>query len=198
MEDPRQYTVEMLVDPTSPMVGKTIEEAGLRHLPGSYLAEIDRDGMVLPAVAPEESLRANDRLVFVGVIESVVDLQRTRGLKPATDQVFKLDSPRSQRCLIEAVISNTCSLVGKTIRDAEVPIELQRRRPGRGPQRRTSARQDRRYRSDAPATRYCSKRIRRSSNNTATAATSFSSASCRTRIPPSTIRPASRSQFSSP
>jgi di/tricarboxylate transporter len=119
LTDPRQYTVEMLVDPASPLVGKTIEEAGLRHLPGSYLAEIDRDGMVLPAVSPEERLRGNDRLVFVGVIESVVDLQRTRGLKPATDQVFKLDSPRSQRCLIEAVISNTCSLVGKTIRDAK-------------------------------------------------------------------------------
>jgi len=118
LDDPRQYTVEMLVDDASPMVGKTIEEAGLRHLPGVYLAEIDRDGMVLPAVSPEERLRKNDRLVFVGVVDSVVDLQRTRGLKPATDQVFKLSEPRSQRCLIEAVVSNTCSLVGQTIRDA--------------------------------------------------------------------------------
>jgi di/tricarboxylate transporter len=118
LTDPRQYTVEMLVDESSPMVGKTIEEAGLRHLPGVYLAEIDRDGMVLPAVSPDERLRKNDRLVFVGVVDSVVDLQRTRGLVPATDQVFKLSEPRSQRCLIEAVVSNTCSLVGKTIRDA--------------------------------------------------------------------------------
>ena len=117
LEDPRQYTIEMLVDAASPLIGKTIEEAGLRHLPGVYLAEIDREGMVLPAVSPEERLRGNDRLVFVGVVDSVVDLQRTRGLKPATDQVFKLSAPRSQRCLIEAVVSNTCSLVGKTIRD---------------------------------------------------------------------------------
>lgn len=118
LTDPRQYTVEMLVEAASPMVGKTIEEAGLRHLPGVYLAEIDRDGMVLPAVSPDERLRSGDRLVFVGVVDSVVDLQRTRGLKPATDQVFKLSEPRSQRCLIEAVVSNTCSLVGQTIRDA--------------------------------------------------------------------------------
>jgi di/tricarboxylate transporter len=118
LEDPRQYTIEMLVEPTSPLAGKTIEEAGLRHLPGVYLAEIDRDGMVLPAVSPEERLRGNDRLVFVGVVDSVVELQRTRGLKPATDQVFKLGGPRNQRCLIEAVVSNTCSLVGQTIRDA--------------------------------------------------------------------------------
>jgi di/tricarboxylate transporter len=116
--DPREYTIEMIVEPGSPLAGKSIEEAGLRHLPGLYLAEIDRDGAVLPAVAPEERLRANDHLVFVGIVDSVVDLQKIRGLSPATDQVFKLDSPRSQRCLIEAVASNTCPGVGKTIRDA--------------------------------------------------------------------------------
>lgn len=115
--DPREYTIEMLVEPGSPLVGKSIEQAGLRHLPGVYLAEIDRDGAVLPAVGPEEVLRANDRLVFVGVVESVVDLQKIRGLVPATDQVFKLDSPRSQRCLIEAVASDSCPVVGRTIRD---------------------------------------------------------------------------------
>jgi di/tricarboxylate transporter len=47
----------------------------------------------------------------------VVDLQKIRGLVPATDQVFKLDSPRSQRCLIEAVASSGCPVVGKSIRD---------------------------------------------------------------------------------
>ncbi|GAB4132222.1 MAG: SLC13 family permease [Thermogutta sp.] len=116
-EDPRRYTTEMEVEIGSQLVGKTIEEAGLRHLPGLYLAEINRDGNILPAVSPKEKLRANDRLVFVGVVESVRDLQKIRGLVPATNQVFKLDAPRSQRCLIEAVISDRCPLVGKTIRD---------------------------------------------------------------------------------
>lgn len=116
-DDARQYTAEMLVEPSSPLVGRTIEQAGLRHLAGLYLAEIDRDGQVLPAVGPRERLRANDHLVFVGIVESVVDLQKLRGLKPATDQVFKLDVPRTDRCLIEAVVSNTCPLVGQTIRE---------------------------------------------------------------------------------
>lgn len=115
--DPREYTIEMLVEPSCPLVGKSIEAAGLRHLPGLYLAEIDRDGNVLPAVGPEEVLRAHDRLVFVGIVDSVVDLQKIRGLVPATDQVFKLDSPRSNRCLIEAVVGNSCPVAGKTIRD---------------------------------------------------------------------------------
>lgn len=116
-DDPRQYIVEMMVEPGSALVGQTIEEAGLRHLPGMYLVEIDRYGQLLAAVAPHERLQGNDRLVFAGVVESVVDLQKIRGLKPATDQVFKLNAPRLERCMIEAVVSNTCPLVGRTIRE---------------------------------------------------------------------------------
>lgn len=116
-DDPREYTVEMQVAPDGPLIGKTIEAAGLRHLPGVFLAEIDRGGTVIPAVSPQEVLQPNDRLQFVGVVESVVDLQRIRGLLPAADQVHKLNAPRPTRCLIEAVVSNSCPLVGKTIRD---------------------------------------------------------------------------------
>ena len=116
-DDPRQYSLEMLVEPGSPLVGRSIEEAGLRGLDGLFLMEIDRGGHVMAAVAPTERLEAGDRLVFVGVVDSVVELQKIRGLRPATDQVFKLDDPRSERALIEAVVSNTCPLVGRTIRE---------------------------------------------------------------------------------
>jgi di/tricarboxylate transporter len=117
-DDPKEYTVEMQVESDSPLVGKSIEVAGLRHLPGLYLAEIDREGNVIPAVSPREVLRAGDRLLFVGVVESVVELQRLRGLVPATEDVFHLKAPRPQRCLIEAVVSNTSPLLGMTIRDS--------------------------------------------------------------------------------
>ncbi len=117
--DPREYTVEMLVEPGSVLAGKTIEEAGLRHLAGLYLMEIDRDGQVLAAVSSNVQLKENDRLVLVGLIESVVDLQKIRGLKPATDQVYKIDEQRTNRALVEAVVSDTCPLVGQTIREGK-------------------------------------------------------------------------------
>ena len=116
-DDPRQYTVEMLIEPAGALVGRSVEQAGLRHLPGLYLAEIDRGGDVIPAVSPLEKLQAGDRLVFVGIVESVVDLKKIRGLIPADDQVFKLNASQTQRCLIEAVVSDRCPLVGRTIRD---------------------------------------------------------------------------------
>jgi di/tricarboxylate transporter len=116
-DDPRQYSLEMVVEPGSGLVGRTIEAAGLRHLDGLFLMEIDRGDHVIAAVSPAERLEAGDRLVFVGVIDSVVELQKVRGLRPATDQVFKLDDPRSERRLVEAVVSSTCPLVGRTIRE---------------------------------------------------------------------------------
>ena len=116
-DDPRQYSLEMLVEPNSPLVGRSIEEAGLRGLDGLFLMEIDRGGHVIAAVSPSERLEAGDRLVFVGVVESVVELQKIRGLRPANDQVFQLDDPRSERVLVEAVVSNTCPFLGREIRE---------------------------------------------------------------------------------
>jgi di/tricarboxylate transporter len=118
LRDPREYTTEMTVLEAGPLVGKSIEEAGLRHLASVYLIEIERDGRILPAVSPQEVLQGGDRLVFVGVTESMVELQRINGLAPATDQLFKLDARPSQRVLVEAVVSNSFPMLGRRIRES--------------------------------------------------------------------------------
>lgn len=114
-----EYTTEMIVSLNSPLIGKSVEDAGLRNLPELYLAEIVRDNVAIPAVSSTEILQEKDRLVFIGAVSSIVDLQRMQGLEIATDEVFKLDAPRSERSLIEAVVSNSCPLVGKTIREGK-------------------------------------------------------------------------------
>ncbi|MFZ9736758.1 MAG: SLC13 family permease [Prochlorotrichaceae cyanobacterium] len=124
-DDPRQYTVEMVVEPGGTIAGKTVEQAGLRNLPGLFLMEIQRGDQVLPAVTPKQLLQDQDQLVFVGALDSVVDLQRFRGLQPSTDQVFKLTLPRTERSLVEAVVSNTCPLVGQTIREGRFRTRYQ-------------------------------------------------------------------------
>jgi di/tricarboxylate transporter len=113
----REYAIEMLLQDNSPMIGKSVEQAGLRQLPGAFLAEIERGPTVLPAVAPTEKLQAGDRLLFVGVVDSVAELLRLRGLVPAPEQVFKLNAPRPERRLFEVVVSDTCPVTGRTIRD---------------------------------------------------------------------------------
>ena len=116
-DDPRQYTVEMVVTSGGALVGQTIEAAGLRHLPGLYLAEIEREDERLTAVSPTERLCAGDVLVLVGMLESVVDLQKIRGLSPPDDQARKLGMPAWHRRLVEAVVSSRCQLLGQTIRE---------------------------------------------------------------------------------
>jgi len=66
-EDPRLYTAEVVIEPDGPLVGKTIEQAGLRHLQGLFVVELDRRGQVMAAVGPEQLLEANDRLVLAAV-----------------------------------------------------------------------------------------------------------------------------------
>jgi di/tricarboxylate transporter len=118
-DDARQYTVEMIVEENGPLAGKSVDEAGLRGLSGLYLVEIEREGEILVAVSSEIVLHDNDRLIFAGVIDSVIDLQQFRGLRPATSQIFKLNEPRRRRHMIEAVVSNRCPLVGKSIREGK-------------------------------------------------------------------------------
>lgn len=118
-EDTREYTIEMIVREGSSLIGKKIEDAGLRNLPSLFLVEIVRDGAILAAVEPDEVLNAGDRLIFTGVVDSIVDLQHMNGLEPATNQVFKLDAPRRDRHLVEAAVSSTNPIIGKTVKEAE-------------------------------------------------------------------------------
>jgi di/tricarboxylate transporter len=117
LTDFKEYSVEMIVDSSGAVAGKTIEQAGLRHLANLYLAEIDRDGDVL-TTSPDTVLRANDHLFFVGAVDSVVELNKINGLLPATNQVFKLDAPRVRRTLVEAVVSDSSPVTGKSIRES--------------------------------------------------------------------------------
>jgi di/tricarboxylate transporter len=116
-EDTRQYTVEMLVEPGSPLAGRSIEDAGLRHLPGLYLAEIVRGKRVIGRVSPTVHLHAEDRLVFVGNVDAVVELKKITGLVSAEDQVFKLDQGGTERSLVEVVIAPEFPLLGKSVRE---------------------------------------------------------------------------------
>lgn len=118
-DDPQQYTVEMQVEAEGPLVGRTIEDAGLRHLSGLYIAEIQRGDGVITAAKPNERLQGNDVLILVGALETVVDLRKIRGLTTPDDQTRKLQIPAWRRTLVEAVVSTRCSLLGKTIREGK-------------------------------------------------------------------------------
>ena len=115
----REYTVEMVVTPTCRLIGQHIEAAGLRRLPGLFLIEIDRRGSIIAPVSPDTVLESNDRLVFTGVVETIVDLKKIPGLEPATEATDKASQEQRRRRLCEVVISRSSPLVGQTVREAQ-------------------------------------------------------------------------------
>ena len=116
----REYLVEMHVQNSCPMIGKTVEEAGLRHLPGLFLIEISRAKESITPVTPRDTIQQGDNLVFTGVVTTIADLERIPGLVPAADSSFEsIPAQRIRRQLTEAVLSRTSPLIGKTVREAE-------------------------------------------------------------------------------
>lgn len=118
-KDPREYTIEMMVTPGSSLVEKTAEEAGLMHLPGLFVVEVNRDDQIITPIDSNFILKANDRLIFAGILESIIDLKHIKGLRTATDQTFNLESSNREQLLFEAVVSQSNPLTGSTIREAK-------------------------------------------------------------------------------
>jgi len=120
------YHAALKVNPESPIVGKTVEAANLRNLPGLFLSRIERDDDSIVAVSPQQVVKPNDVLVFVGQLESVVDLQQIKGLVPSTVEkreegsTENLSTYRPNLRIVEAVVSNNSSLVGITIRESGI------------------------------------------------------------------------------
>lgn len=119
-ESRREYLTEMQVRPNCRLAGQTVEEAGLRRLAGVFLIEIERQGKLITPVGPEETIEVADKLVFTGVVGSIVELERIAGLDPVDvggDPMTARQRRRSRMC--EAVISERSPLVGKTVREAD-------------------------------------------------------------------------------
>ena len=115
--DRRAFTFEVAVAGDGPLVGRSIEDAGLRNLGHTFLAEIERRGAIVTAVSPEERLQAGDRLVFVGETEAIVDLLRRDGLVPSEAEAPAIERDAAERRLVEAVVAPGCEAIGRTLRD---------------------------------------------------------------------------------
>lgn len=116
----REYIVLMQVQPDCPFIGSDVQSAGLRQLPGLFLVEVERNGEIISPVRPDERLESDDRLLFAGVVSTIVDLQQIKGLSPIApvESGEQRLRPTEGRRLCEAVISASSPLVGRGIREA--------------------------------------------------------------------------------
>ncbi len=118
-ENTREYVVELKVEPNYRHIGRTIEDAGLRHLKGLFLFQIERQGQVLAPVGPDEVVQLGDRLFFIGLPATIIELQRTPGLSLLKDTKFDLKNYDSDELkAFEVVVSPSSPLKGVNVRES--------------------------------------------------------------------------------
>ncbi|ANU24271.1 SLC13 family permease [Planococcus donghaensis] len=120
IEDSRNYIAEMMVEEIFPQINQTVEQARLRELKGVYLIEIIRGETRISSVSSKTVIQAGDRLIFTGLISTITELQKRKGLKLKTGTDLQLDDLKNGNTqLAEAVVSHESTLLSKTIKQAQ-------------------------------------------------------------------------------
>ncbi|MFQ3545386.1 SLC13 family permease [Halobacillus rhizosphaerae] len=118
-ENTKDYLSEMVVTKDFPYQNQTVEEAKLRNLKGLYLIEIIRGSSRITPVTGQTRILAGDRLLFTGMLSTIADLQKRKGLELDTGTDLSMnDIQQNGTQLVEAVVSHQSSLVGKTIKQS--------------------------------------------------------------------------------
>lgn len=116
----REFVVVMQVTAGYKHIGETIEKAGLRHLKGLFLFQVERSGELKTPVSPHEKIQLFDYLFFTGLPETIMDLQKVKGLSLLKTKTFDLENFDSDDFgAFEVVISPNSPLIGKSVRESK-------------------------------------------------------------------------------
>ena len=118
------YLIEMVVIPGGPLDGITVDEAGLRHLKGVFLAAVQHHDGLIDTVDPKTVLAGGDRLRFVGRVDLVLDLQEMRGLEHVDHANISELSQGTANYFIVA-LGQGSPLIGKNLRQANFRSKYQ-------------------------------------------------------------------------
>ena len=111
--DINEYLIEVEVDESSDLVGKTILDNGLRELEDLFLVEIVRGNRLISPVAPQEIIRAGDKLIFSGDIKQVNALEAFDGLR-----LFAVEEGLLRANMMEVIVMPGATIEGKTVKDS--------------------------------------------------------------------------------
>ena len=116
-DESRDFALDMTVTVGGSLENVSVEDAGLRHLSGVFLAAIVRDESVIAPATPDTLLRGGDRLRFVGRVDQVLDLQAMNGLNHDSDATIRKFAVPGANYFV-AAIGTDSPLVGQTLKDS--------------------------------------------------------------------------------
>jgi di/tricarboxylate transporter len=113
----RQFFFETEVSESSPIIGKTVTDAGLRNMEGMYLVEIKRGDREIRPVSSNEVVRRGEQLFFAGDQDSIENLNKLE-LGLSIPQSSGIQS--SSNNYAELVLSHRSQLRNRQIRETDL------------------------------------------------------------------------------
>ncbi|KHE67416.1 SLC13 family permease [Halobacillus sp. BBL2006] len=118
-ENTKDYLSELVVLEDFPFIGETVERASLRNLKGLYLIEIIRGSKRISPVTRKTKIKIGDRLIFTGMMSTIAELQKRKGLQLDTGTDLSLDDLKNgDSKLQEVVVSHQSNLLGRSIKQS--------------------------------------------------------------------------------
>lgn len=116
-ENIKEYVVETIVLPQSYLIGETITNAHLRNLKDIYLFGINRKGVSISPVSPDEIICEGDQLFFSGRTNAIAQLMKN-GIGLSLPDAVALNKYHHHHC-VEAIIPVNSSLAGKKVKETD-------------------------------------------------------------------------------
>jgi len=113
----REYISELIVLPDSPLVGKTLDEAGINTELQLSILGIVRDGERISAPGSNERIRRRDSLIVEGKVSDILRVKEAVGLEIKPDIMLNdVDLESEDVELFELLVMRDSRLVGQTLK----------------------------------------------------------------------------------
>lgn len=117
-EERREYLTEAFVQADSPLVGRTLEDAGILRSKGLRVIEVVRSGVAVRQDLKTISLAAGDRLVMACRPSGIARARSLEGVDFTAEVGLGLEQIAAHEALlVEAAIPPNSAVIGKTIRE---------------------------------------------------------------------------------
>lgn len=122
-ERERELLVELEIVDGAPVIGQTVEQAGIANIAEFYLSRINRNGQEIAPVSDDEKLRTGDHLFYAaqgGIAAKAPDLNAYPSLRLAYQPPRQIQRSERDRELHQVVVKEGSRLVGATVGEAKL------------------------------------------------------------------------------
>jgi di/tricarboxylate transporter len=115
----REYTAEMVVTPTSRLIGLKLATTDISKISSIRVREVLRENELVADTVGEVVLQAGDRLTMDGPRQSMLELETISGLAPAeAGSLERLHDGHT--VVVEAVVTNNSHFAGRLLKDSRL------------------------------------------------------------------------------